>query len=215
MFSKDRDLLAIEPAIFRDLAWAGQRLVRGVGTIEDASLTLESQDVDFAMAGVGAGHVVVAGGTSYEVVERIGDTKVTLSRLRADEGGVVLPPTPASGIDAWVVTFVPQARIVHDQVLRMAGIEPLGAAPIAGRPGEGAITNGASLKRLELLGVAHMVYAAAGAASGPSSAAHQRAELYRALFRDERERAVVELDLDGDGKPDATRRLNVVQLARG
>lgn len=214
MFSTDRDLLAIEPAIFRDLAWAGQRLVSGIATVEDDSLTFDSQDVGLDVAGVAGGHVAVVGGVSYEVIEALNGQKAVISRLRDNEDAAALPPTPIAGADAWIATFAPQARIVHTQLLRMAGIEPEGAPPLAGRVGESAITNGAALRHLEVLGVSHLVYAAAGAAAGPRSPAQQRAELYRALFRDERERAVVELDLDGDGKPDATRRLNLIQLVR-
>lgn len=214
MFSKDRDLLAIEPAIFRDLAWAGQRLVSGAATIEDDSLTFDSQDIALDAAGVGAGQVAVVGGVGYEVIETLNGQKAVISRLRDTEDAAMLPPSPIAGADAWIATFAPQARIVHGQILRMAGVEPAGTPSLARRVGESAITNGAALARLEVLGVAHLVYAAAGAAAGPRSPAQQRAELYRALFRDERERVFVDLDLDGDGRPDATRRLNLIHLVR-
>lgn len=214
MFAKDRDLLARDPNVFRDMAWAGQRLVRGTATVDGTTLTFSSQDATLIAAGVGAGHVVVAGGVPYEVVSRIGESKVTISRMRASEGDPAIPGTEASDVDAWVVTFAPQIEIVHRQVLRMAGMEPGGAGPAGGRVGEGAITNGAALVEVEALGALHLVYAGGAVASGAGSSARIRAELLRKAFREARERAVAEIDLDGDGKPDATRRLNVVQFVR-
>ncbi len=47
MFALDRDLLALEPNLFRDAAWAGQRVVSGVGDVAGETLTLLTQDVDF------------------------------------------------------------------------------------------------------------------------------------------------------------------------
>jgi hypothetical protein len=42
----------------------------------------------------------------------------------------------------------------------------------------------------------------------------RRAEEYRERFAAERRRAAGLIDLDGDGKPDATRRLNAVVFVR-
>ena len=54
MFAQDRDLLALDPNLFRDVAWSGQRLVSGVGNISGTTLTLTSQDVTLEAAAITA-----------------------------------------------------------------------------------------------------------------------------------------------------------------
>src|SRR3954470_14123560 len=70
MFASDRDLLAMEPNLFRDVGWVGQRLVSGTGGVAGTTLTLTAQDVDFEDGGVGAGCVVLVDGAPYEVLAR-------------------------------------------------------------------------------------------------------------------------------------------------
>jgi hypothetical protein len=212
MFASDRDLLAYEPNIFRDVMWVGQRLLKATGAISGTTLTISNFDVPLDAAGVGAGSVVTVSGVSYEVLSRSSGTQATISRLRPEASGSALPPSAVSGVEVVVGTFRPQIRIVHDQLLRMVGIEP--SEPDA-TPSESNILNGSSLAGLECLGALHLIFAAASAASGPDSAFGRRAELYRARFGRERELSAVRLDLDGDGVADATRRFNVMQFVRG
>lgn len=216
MFATDRDLVTLEPGLMRDVGWSGQMLVRGVGTIAGSVLTLSpGPEADLQAAGVGPGHVALVAGTSYEVVEVLGPLSARVSRLRDLPGDPVRPASPVSNAAVTVTTFSPQIRVVHEQVLRMAGIEP--SAPAGpGRPGAGAITNGPSLARLEALGALHLVFAAAAAPGGDLTPASwwSRASMYRERFAAERQRIVAEIDTDGDGSPDATRRLNMVQFVR-
>lgn len=216
MFATDRDLLMLEPNLFRDVQWVGQRLVSGTGSISGTTLTLASQDVGLDAAGVAAGHIVVVDGAPYEVLARLSASTATISRLRDDPDGAALTPSPVTGKPVQVVTFRPQIAIVHWQVLRMLGIEPE-AAP-QGQPGEESITNPAALRTLEALGALHLVYAAAagpGAGDARTSYEWGRMQIYRERFAAERQCAAARIDLDGDGLPDATRRLNVVQYVRG
>lgn len=212
MFATDRDLLALEPNLFRDVGWVGQRLVKATGAIAGTVLTISAQDVAFDAAGIGAGHVAIVNGVAYEVIARLSATQLTLSRLRGDIDGALLPPSPVTGADAQVMSFGPQLEIVHAQLLRMVGIEP---EDLSASVKESSITNPSALIRVEALGALFLVYAAASSAAGPSSSAGQRAEFYRQRFAEERERSAVRLDLDADGIPDATRRFNVVQFIRG
>lgn len=215
MFASDRDLLVLEPNLFRDVGWVGQRLVKGFGDVSGTSLTLTSQDVTFEAAGVDAGHVVLVESTPYEVIERLNATTVTVSRVREEEGGAVIPPTPGTARPVSVVTFRPQMAIVHGQILRLLGLEA--GAGRAGSPGEEAILNREGLRLLEALGTLHLIYAAAagpGTGRVEQSAEWARARAYQARFAAERQRAVALLDLDGDGRPDATRRLNAIQFMR-
>ncbi len=213
MFATDRDLLVLEPNLFRDVAWAGQRLVSATGSISGATLTLSQFDVDLASAGVTAGHVATVDGVSYEVLTRLSPASATVSRLRAGTTDPALPPSPASGRPVTIASFRPQIALIHHQVLRMLGIEPMDP-PALGRPTETSITNPDALARLEALGALHLILAAAAALEPPGGPLGARADLYRARFGDERQRAAARIDLDGDGLPDATRRLNVIQLMR-
>jgi hypothetical protein len=212
MFASDRDLLALEPNLFRDVGWVGQRLIKATGAIAGSTLTLTGADVALDVSGVGAGHVATVNGVGYEVIAVLSATQATVSRLRADAAGPVIPPSPVTGAETFVHTFAPQLGIVHAQLLRMVGIEP--GDPESGVT-EACIVNAAALLRLEALGALYLIYAAASGPTGPGSAQGQRAEFYRSRFAEERERAAVRLDLDGDGVADATRRFNVVQFVRG
>jgi hypothetical protein len=215
MFSSDRDLLLLEPNLFRDLGWSSQRLLQGTAAIADGVLTLSAEDNDFEEAGIGQGHVAVVDGTAYEVLERLSPTTVALSRPRAAITDPPLPPSPVASKPVFVSTFRPQLAISHSVILRMLGIDPSDPA-VPGRITEDEITNPASLTLAESLHALATIYHAAclGSASGPAWSLWQRAQSYRDRFESERQRAAARIDLDGDGLPDATRRLNVIQLLR-
>lgn len=214
MFATDRDLLLFEPDLLRDIAWAGQRLVNGTGGVAGTTLTLTAQDVDLAAAGVGAGFIVSVDGVSYEIIERLSATTATLSRLRAGAADPTIPPSPVSAKPVQVVTFRPQIALVHAQVLRLLGVRA--GSPTGGleEAFETQIVNAADLRDLEACGAMHLIFAAASALSEPGSMLKARAEHYRRRFAHERQTAAAELDLDGDGIADATRRLNVAHVIR-
>ncbi len=213
MFVNDRDLLVLEPNLVRDVGWIGQRLVKGTGDVSGTTLTMTSQDIGFDLIEVGAGHVVVVGGVVYEVIARISSTQLTLSRMRAADDGATLVPSPVSGAAVEVPSFGPQRAMVHGQVLRMLGIDP-DEATGAGVVTEASITNRKSFVLFEVLGVLHLIFAAASALAVESSPAAFKAGMYRERFGAERGRVAARIDTDGDGVADATRRPSVVQLVR-
>lgn len=214
MFASDRDLIVLEPNLLRDVAWVGQRLVKGDATISGTTLTLSNQDIEFDSAGIEAGHIVLVDGVAYEVLVRLSKLTLTVSRMRTDSGDAAIPPTPVGPVPMAIYTFAPQLALVHNQVLRLIGIEPEDPASL-GRPTESSITNPGTLRRLVGLGALHLIYAAASALSPAQSPQAARAAMYRSRFGAERERVAVRLDLNGDGYPDATRRPNVLQFIRG
>ncbi len=203
MFAKDRDLLVLEPGLFGEVNWVGQRLVAGTGTVSGTTLTLTQADAGLDDAGVGAGHVVLIGGTGYEVLARLSATEMTVSRLRADEGDAPIAPAPVTGATVSVFTFAPQIGEVHRRTLRMLGVESAAE-----------IVNGAALSMLEALGALHLVYAGASAHAGPSSPAGQRADWYRQRYEAERRRVVAEVDVNGDGAAEVARRPGVGRWVR-
>ncbi|MCW5755778.1 MAG: hypothetical protein KIT54_00925 [Phycisphaeraceae bacterium] len=209
MFALDRDMLAIEPHAYTDALWAGLRLSSGTATVVGTTLTAASASVGFLDAGVQAGQVVVFNGVPLEVVGVTSQTVLEVSRLRASAGDVPLPPTPGTDVSFSVVSFAPQIRIVHGQVMGLLGLDrPDG-------PGPEAVVDGSALAHVEALGALHLVYAAASVLSGPSSALGARAAMYADMFSRARRTLAVGLDLDGDGEVDATRRASIVHLVRG
>ncbi len=209
MFTTDRDLLILEPALLRDLGWAGQRTLSTTGTIAGSTLTLASGS--FEDAQIDAGSVVLFDGLAIEVVERLSATTATVSLLRASPTSTPIPPPPASNRAVRAYTFAPQIAMVHRQVLAMIGIDPDGAGPLT----EASVTNPRALARLEALGALHLLYAGAAAPGAGGEPMAERAAMYRQRFAEERERVVAMIDTDADGIADASRRPTVFALVRG
>jgi hypothetical protein len=71
MFTTDRDLLTLEPTLFRDISWLAQTLALGTGSLSGGTLTLD--DPLLAGIGVAAGHVVMVDRIPLEVLSITGD----------------------------------------------------------------------------------------------------------------------------------------------
>jgi hypothetical protein len=218
-FTTDRDLLILEPGLFRQVQWVAQRLISATCSVSGTTLT--SSGVDFVAQNVGPGHVALADGVAVEVVARLSATSLTVSRPRATLDEATVPPAQVTNKTLTISTFLPQVQIVHEQLLRMLGIEPAdaGVSGLAGVDGvltEAAIMNPRSLRLVEALGALHLIYAGASTVgdTGVEGGAAARAELYRARFEQVRRIAAARIDTDGDGIADATRHLNVMQLTR-
>lgn len=211
MFATDRDLLALEPRLFFDIAWTAQKLVDATGaSINSAGDTLTLSGVDFESLGIEGGFVVVAGQAPYEVVERLAPTQLRISRLRAGTHYPLIPGAPAPDVSLVISTFRPQIGIVHGQLLRTLGIEPGSQES----PKESDITNPRALALAEALGALHLVFASAAALVSFDSPLWAKARLYRERYAAERQRIAALVDLNGDGVPEVTRRPNVFQFLR-
>lgn len=216
MFAQDRDLLVLEPNLFRDVGWLAQRLVKGTGDIAGGTLALVAQDVTFEAAGVEGGHVVLVGpageATAYEILERLSATEIAISRPRENLAAPAIAPAPTSNAAVEIWTLRPQIALAHDQAMRMIGIEP---GDLDAAPSEADITNISAVRMVEALGALHLIYAAAAGPDGSSaSRTFAKAEWYRQRYAAARQHTPVHLDLNGDGQPDATRRFNILQFIR-
>lgn len=216
MFINDRDLLVLEPNLFRDVGWLGQRLADTTGSISGTTLTVTGADL--AALGVGAGYVALVNGLPVEVLARLSATTATVSRLRADVNDAAIPPgnvPPSVPVQVW--TLRPQINVVHQQVLRLLGIEPSadGGPVLPWQLTEAQIIRPRSLWLLEALLTLHLVYSSAAALAGSESPLGLRAQMYLARAGAERARAVAYLDTNGDGVAEVARYVGVACWVRG
>jgi hypothetical protein len=213
MFITDRDLLILEPALFRDCAPAGQRLLSGTCTISGNTLTFETRDLSPEAADITAGHVILVDAVPYEVIERTGEDTLTISRLRAGAAADIQPPPPVTLRPAHIYTFAPQIAAAHGQLLDMFGILPAASA-LPDAVTESDITNPGELKLVESLAALHLIFQAAEAPTTNGIHNSSRAAHYLRRFAAERHRAAARVDLDGDGQPDAKRYATFLHLTR-
>lgn len=221
MFTTDRDLIILEPRLFFDISWTAQKLLDSAsgGSINSGGDTLTLAGAAFDALGIGAGFIALIGTnpvTPLEVVARLSATTLQVSRLRASESDALIPAASGSSLKVVIHTFRPQLGVIHSQLLRLVGIEPGSPSLSAGggTPGEADITNPRAFALAEALGALHLIFASAAALVGMDSPLWIKAQMYRDRFRAERSRLAAEIDLNGDGEPDTTRRANVLQLTR-
>ena len=213
-FCNDIDLLHWEPNVLRDAAFASQTLISGTGNLAGSTFTIATGS--FLTAHVAQDQVIVLSGAtagSYPIVSIDSATQLTLSVLYDGlypTGGdpVPSPPGTANGLTYAIRTFWPQRRIVSELLLQAAGIDP--SDPEA----EQKIMNPDVLQRACTLGTLHMIHSALAAAAENPDNLNDRAKLYENLYRRAIRCATVKLDLNLDGRLDALRRLNVMDLER-
>jgi hypothetical protein len=189
MFARDIDLIVIEPTLFRDVVWPSQTLLRGQGAVEESELTIADKAADLALLGVDAGHVVMLGETAAEVVKRIDERRLLLSRPRAAGGEVIGVAKYAGAVR--IATFVPQIDVVHRRLMRWAEIED----------GKRLVDGGAAA-HAEALGALALIHFA----NEPAPSA--RGVQYQRRFEIECERLVLRVDADGDGVAEQVRRVS-------
>ena len=209
-FSLDRDLLAWEPGVFRDVPFAAQERERVVDG-ELAGTTLSSVSADFEGAGVEAGSVVLVDRVAYEVMSREEGQTLTVSRPRARLADAALPGDDGEGLTVVARTFAPQAALVRDGLLRLLGIDP--DATGLGLTAD-AVVSLSVMARLEAVGTLERVYSGAVALTGENEGLRAKADAYRRRFREAVAGASVLVDVDGDGYADERRHLGLVRLAR-
>jgi len=205
----DRDLLVLEPNVFRDVAFAAQTRV----TAEDAALSgtvLSSASSSFVAGGVDQGAVAVVGTASLEVAERLSETSLSVSIVRAEPEMPLIPPAAGSGLHLRVSTFDVQIAESESRVVRALGLQTLEDQSDA----ESTLLAEAGIVRLVSLGALELVFAAASSHTEPSDPNWARSSWYRQRARDELRRVRARLDTDGDGVADRVRRVQPARLVR-
>lgn len=203
MFATDIDLLTLEPNLFADVGWNGQRLISATGTLSGTTLTIGG--VDLTASGVEAGCVVLMSGVPLEVIARTSATTLAISLIRWGRTGPAIPPVGLTTGNCEVRTFRPQIAIAHRAVMQTLGL---------GEGEDAQVTNGADFATFEAALTLYTIYAAASAGTEQGRVLVSKAEQYRGRAGSERTRIAARLDTDSDGVIDATRRPGVIPLVR-
>ncbi len=201
VFSKDRDLLRHEAAVFGDLHFGWQVLCAGDGGVLSGTAFVKAGE-DFGAAGVQAGGVIYLRADDgsidgvYEIVSVESAEQLTVSVLRGDEAAEAIAPPGGEGLHYRVSTFEPQARQVGLELAEYVGIRP-------GR-GEGAygvedVVDTAALRRASVFGVLAAVYVTLADGRREADGLLRKWEHYRRLYEEARQRCCVGIDADGDG----------------
>jgi hypothetical protein len=218
MPTTDRDLIVLEPSLFRDHAWLGQRLVIGSASITGGVATFTLITPDLLAALVQRGHILMHDGVPFEIIEVYGADEALVAPIGPIMPANALAPKPPQRDEApaFICTFSPQIQLAHHAALRLFGIEPGESVTPAtpGTPGEQHIINESALTNLESLMALELIFAAA-ATPGPSSALLEKSEWYRKRAATERQHLHLHLDLNQDGRADAKRSSVSVPLVRG
>ena len=215
MPTTDRDLIVLEPSLFRDHAWLGQRLVIGSASITGGVATFTLITPDLLAALVQRGHILMHDGVPFEIIEVYGADEALVAPIGPIMPANALAPKPPQRDEApaFICTFSPQIQLAHHAALRLFGVEP-GTLTTLGTPIEPQITNPDVLTNLEALMALELIFAAA-ATPGPSSALLEKSEWYRKRAATERQHLHLHLDLNQDGRADAKRSSVSVPLVRG
>jgi hypothetical protein len=212
-FCTDIDLLHWEPNICRDASFAAQTLMTGTANLAGTGVTISSGS--FTDSHIEPGQVLVFSGTvagSFPIFSVNSATTLTISVLYDklfDETPEASPVATATGLTFVIRTFWPQRQVVSEILQQAAGLIP--GDP---RSANATILNPQSLKRPCVLGTLQLIYSALSAVSGAPAEYATRTALYERLYQRALRSALVEIDLNNDGRADTCRQLNAFDLVR-
>lgn len=208
-FCQDVELMAWEPGIFLETAFAQQMIVKdAAATLTGTALVLTSG----SLAGVSPGmvaQVTLADGSLtqlLEVVEVTDATHATVSALRGRSSEAAIAPLMGGSVKVTVTTFQPQIAAVGDALLALIDVP-------SDRE-EGATRASADLcgfKPATVFGVLAAVYRTLVDKSSASTLTYSKRTFYEGLARASRLTLAGTIDRDGDGVPE-TRVLSGVRV---
>ncbi len=209
----DRDLAVVEPSIFID---AGNQATLLYGASNGAIATntrFTSVGSDFAGKGIDLGHIITVD-TPSQVLEVTGpqstDT-VLVSRLRVDSTDPAITLDNTTGLTFSIYTFERAIDRAESWVLGALGLVDTGQVDDLD---ETDITNPEDVKRMIATLTIARVFAAAAAGAPADAALAAQSALYSTRVRETAHQTRALIDLDGDGLPEATRRIDVLALVR-
>ena len=214
MLTTDTNLARFEPNLFTDIQWLSQRLLKASGTISATTLTISAFDTNFDGAQLAPGMVILINSVPHEVISKLSSTTAQLSRLRASELDPIFTPAPVTGAEVILHTFRQQIAIVSDHAFRILGLNPAQPATDSSGNPSPVITDPTALQRFVTLSTLATLYLSAAEMQSEGGQQSRRAQRYQQLATLERRNLAAQVDTNGDGEPDTTRRANVVPLIR-
>ncbi len=215
MLATDRDLLALEPRLFHDVAWLGQRAHASESVeVQGGGVTVVDASGPFVAGRIGPGAVLLLDDVAVEVTSVVDPTTASVSLVRARSGD---PPIPAGSLGATArlaaFTFRPQLEIAHRQALALFGLSdeaspPAGLAPVSG------VVDASGLALVEALGALRLIHEAAAPIVGSGAASAGKAGRYASRHAALVRSLVVGIDDTGDGAADRTVRATTLTLRR-
>ncbi|MHC4981545.1 MAG: hypothetical protein ACYTF6_00040 [Planctomycetota bacterium] len=213
-FCKDRDLQAVEPAIFLTSGFPCQELITGTDGVFSGT-TFTSASSDFQAAGIVGGMVLCtysttpAEGSAFEIVSVDSATTLTVSVLRADPTADPVAPPAGSDLSFFIRTFAPQisgvSATLAEKMRLISEVSGIAQADFA---------DSAQLARTCAYGTLASVFVARAENATPSDANWIKAEHYRNEFLRHQLQLRLVVDSDGDGQAEASRTLGNVTLRR-
>ncbi len=208
-FCQDVELMAWEPGIFLQAAFAHQTLLKNaVGTLTGTALVLTSGTLAGVLPGMVA-QVTLADGSLTQLLEVVAvadSTHATLSALRGRSTEAAIPPLTGGSVKVTVLTFQPQTAAVGDALLALVGIrsdrdtDPTPAS--AGLCG---------FKPAAIFGTLAAIYRTLVDTQSASTITFSKRTFYEGLAQASRQTLGATIDRNGDGIPE-TRRWSGVHL---
>lgn len=213
----DRDLVTIEPSIFVDAQVEGTLLTEA----SDAAVTrsnrkLVSSSSDFTGDGITTSHVVVvtyptSDNQVLEITSVSSSTVLVVSRARAQLSDPAIKPQDGNTLPFKIITFQRAIEQTQAWVLGALGLVDTGQVDDLD---ETDITNPEDVKRMIATLTIARVFAAAAAGAPADAGLAAQSALYSTRVRETAHQTRALIDLDGDGLPEATRRIDVLALVR-
>ncbi len=199
-FCQDVDLMAWEPGVFFETAFAHQTLAKeAAGTLTETSLVLTGGSLAAVSAGMVA-QVTLADGSLTQLLEVVSvsdTTHATVSALRGRSTEPVVTPLTGGSVKVTVVTFQPQIAAVGDALLGLVGItsdRDSAPAPVsAGLSG---------FRAAAIFGTLAAIYRTLVDAKSATATTFSKRNYYEALAESSRQQLAATIDCDGDGVPE-------------
>lgn len=217
-FSRDKDILKVEPELFGACHLPSQVAASGSdGVINGTVFT--SSSAKFSSCGISAGNVLFIESPTQgfslavEIISVDSDTQLQVSILRSD-GEPLIEPPQASDVVYRICSYDIQAEEIAYELMECFGLSP---AKPDNELSADQITGEGMLRQVSVYGVLVMVYSM-NAFLSQSDIDNwnywKKVERYKNLFEQAKQRCWLSFDTDGDGRVDTQRDAGVFNLKR-
>jgi len=199
-FCQDVELMAWEPGVFLETAFAHQAIVKNAaGTLTETALVLTSGSLASVAEGMVA-QVTLADGSLTQLLEvvTVADaTHATVSALRGRSSEGTVTPLTGGSVKVTVITFNPQIAAVGDGLLALVGVaSDRDSAPTP------AYSTLCGFKPAAIFGTLAAIYRTLVEAQSATNVTFSKQAFYEGLAQASRQTLGATIDCDGDGVPD-------------